>query len=187
MNKLSRSKREDKLEEKLDENPFLTDQELADFFGVSIQTIRLDRMRLNIPEVRKRIKDVAQDAYSKVKSVQSGEIIGQLVEIKLNQQGSSILKPTEELLLEKSQVVRGHHIFAQANSLAVAIIDTDAALTGSADIKYHRPVKLGEKLLAMASVKKREENKFFVEVKTKVNQEIVFSGQFIIFAVENQL
>ncbi len=187
MNKLSRSKREDKLKEKLDENPFLTDQELADFFGVSIQTIRLDRMRLNIPEVRKRIKDVAQDAYSKVKSVQSGEIIGQLVEIKLNQQGSSMLKPTEELLLEKSQVVRGHHIFAQANSLAVAIIDTDTALTGSADIKYHRPVKLGEKLLAIASVKKREENKFFVEVKTKVNQEIVFSGQFIIFAVENQL
>ena len=187
MSNLSRSERQKKLQKKLDENPFLTDQELADFFGVSIQTIRLDRMRLDIPEVRKRIKDVAQDVYSKVKSVQSGEIIGQLVEIKLNQQGSSILKPTEELLLEKSQVVRGHHIFAQANSLAVAIIDTDVALTGSADIKYHRPVKLGEKLLASASVKKREENKFFIEVNTKANEEVVFSGEFIIFSIEDEV
>ncbi len=187
MNKLSRSERQKKLQKKLDDNPFLTDQELADFFGVSIQTIRLDRMKLNIPEVRKRIKDVAQDVYSKVKSVQSGEIIGQLVELELNEEASSILKPTEELLLEKSQVVRGHHIFAQANSLAVAIIDTDVALTGSADIKYHRPVKLGEKLLALASVKKRKENKFFIEVETKVKEEIVFSGDFVIFSVEDEV
>ena len=37
-------------------------------FNVSIQTIRLDRMELKIPELR-RIKDVAERSYAKVRSI----------------------------------------------------------------------------------------------------------------------
>lgn len=36
----------------LERNPFLTDEQLAKALEVSIQTIRLDRLRMNIPEVR---------------------------------------------------------------------------------------------------------------------------------------
>ncbi|HBS93731.1 MAG TPA: transcription factor FapR, partial [Firmicutes bacterium] len=51
--------RQSELQSLLDDNPFLTDQELAERFAVSIQTIRLDRMELGIPELRERVKMVA--------------------------------------------------------------------------------------------------------------------------------
>ncbi|MCK8816933.1 transcription factor FapR [Natroniella sulfidigena] len=185
MGRLNKAERQKKLQDKLEENPFLIDKELAEIFGVSIQTIRLDRMELGIPEVRKRTKSVAKQAYSKVKSVQSGEIIGELVDIELDQSGLSILEVTEELCLEKTKIVRGHHIFAQANTLAVAIIDTDVALTGSSKIRYNRPVYIGERLIAKAKVEKAKKNKFYVNVETKASNDTVFTGEFIIFSVDD--
>ena len=34
---------------------FITDEDLAEKFQVSIQTVRLDRMELSIPELRERL------------------------------------------------------------------------------------------------------------------------------------
>ena len=48
------------IRQQIDSNPFITDHELSDLFQVSIQTIRLDRTYLNIPELRERIKLVAE-------------------------------------------------------------------------------------------------------------------------------
>ena len=48
---------------KLKNDPFLTDEELAEIFLVSVPTIRLDRLELGIPELRERIKDVAENNY----------------------------------------------------------------------------------------------------------------------------
>jgi len=42
--------------EKLEQDPFLTDEELSEMLGVSVPTIRLDRLELGIPELRERIK-----------------------------------------------------------------------------------------------------------------------------------
>ncbi|GAB6138443.1 transcription factor FapR [Halanaerobaculum tunisiense] len=187
MENLSKAQRQQELKKKLTANPFLVDQELADIFGVSVQTIRLDRKELGIPEVRKRTKSVARQAYSKVKSVQSGEIIGELIDIELNTSGLSIIETVAEMALEETKVVRGHHIFAQANSLAVSIIDTDTALTGSADIRYNRPVAIGERLVAKARVTDKKENKFHVVVETKIKEEKIFHGEFVVFAVADEV
>lgn len=49
----------------LREQPFLTDEDLADGLGVSVATIRLDRTALDIPEVRVRLrKAAAKNAHS---------------------------------------------------------------------------------------------------------------------------
>ncbi|KXS44699.1 MULTISPECIES: transcription factor FapR [unclassified Candidatus Frackibacter] len=181
---LSKKERQKVLQKKIRENPFLIDRELAEIFDVSIQTIRLDRLELNIPEVRKRTKNLAKQAYSKVKSISGCEIIGKLVDIELNNSGISILETNEDMVLEKTKIVRGHHIFAQANSLAVAILDIDAALTGSAKTKFKRPVYVGERLIAEATVNNIRGDKFRVKVKTRVNQEEVFSGKFLVFSGE---
>ena len=55
--------RQKKLLDKIKEDPFMKDDELADYFSVSIQTIRLDRMELGFPGVRERINDVASGNY----------------------------------------------------------------------------------------------------------------------------
>ncbi|SHM09121.1 Acyl-coenzyme A thioesterase PaaI, contains HGG motif [Caldanaerovirga acetigignens] len=181
---LSKKERQKELQNLLADDPFLTDEELAEKFRVSVQTIRLDRMELRIPELRERIKAVAQENYAKVKSIGIKEIIGELVDLELGKRGISILETTEEMAFEKTKIVRGEFIFAQANSLAIAVIDANVALTGVANIKYKSPVFAGQKLIAKAEVTRVRQNKHFVFVRVYDRQKEVFRGKFILVSID---
>lgn len=184
--KLSKVRRQGKLLEYIKEDPFLTDEDLCKNFCVSIQTIRLDRLELGIPELRERIKNVAEKNYSKVRSIIDTEIIGELIDLKLGESGISILETTKEMAFSKTKVVKGHHIFSQAESLAMAVIDAEVALTGVSNIKYLNPVCAGDKLVAKAEVVRVRDNDHFVHVKISVNQAQVFRGKFILVAQDRK-
>lgn len=181
--KMKKQMRQAELLKKLENDPFVTDEELCEYFHVSIQTIRLDRLELGIPELRERIKQVADRNYSKVKSLGKGEIVGEIIDLNLNESGISILETTEDMAFTKTKIVRGHHIFAMAESLAMAVIDADVALTGVANMKYRVPVFAGDKLIAKAEVVRIRANKYFVHVKIYVKQEQVFRGKFILVSI----
>lgn len=183
--KIPKKERQKQLKDRLKEDPFLTDEELMAMFNVSIQTIRLDRLELGIPELRERIKNVAETNYSKVRAIGGAEIVGELVDLNLGHSGISILETNSSMAFKKTNIVRGHNIFAQAESLAMAVIDAEVALTGVSNIKYKTPVKSGEKLIAKAQVVKKRGNKYFVHVFTYVGQEQVFRGKFILVSIEN--
>lgn len=180
---LKKRDRQQMLKDKIRENPFLSDEELAKTFDVSIQTIRLDRLALGIPELRERTKSVAERTYGIVRSMGSKEIVGELIDITLGERGLSILETTEEMVFERSRVVRGHYIFAQADSLAIALIDAPVVLTGLANVKFKRPVAVGEKLVAKGEVIRRKGNQHVVLVETRVGTDKVFRGKFVVFAV----
>ncbi|TZE83390.1 transcription factor FapR [Calorimonas adulescens] len=179
--KLNRQKQ---LKLKLSEDPFLTDEELACLFNVSVPTIRLDRIELGIPDLRGRIKEVAETNYNKLKSIKGTEIVGELLDLELGKGGISVFEPTKDMVFEKSHVVKGQYIYAQAESLAIAVIDADVALIGVANIKYRQPVKLGDKLIAKAEVIRQRGNKYFVWVKIKVQRQEVFRGKFILVSLD---
>ena len=166
--------------------PFLNDEELAEKFNVSIQTIRLDRMELKLPELRERITAVAKENYAKVRSIDITEIVGELVDLELDKRGISILETTSKMTFGKTKVIRGDIIFAQANSLAIATIDAKVALTGVANIKYKLPVYAGQKLVAKAEVTRVRGNKKFVFVRIYVKQQEVFRGKFILVSLEDE-
>lgn len=180
---LSRSERLRRLTEKLDANPFLTDEDLAEAFKVSVQTVRLDRLSLGIPELRERVKQVARRTYGRVRSLGSKDIVGDLIDVVIEERAISTLTATEDMTFERTGVVRGHFIFAQADSLAIALVNAPVALTGLANIKFKRPVRVGEKLIAKAEVIRRKGNKLVVLVQTWVGQDLVFRGKFVVFAV----
>lgn len=176
--------RQVQLREKIRENPFLSDEELAKAFEVSVQTIRLDRLALSIPELRERTKSVAERTYGIVKSMGSKEIVGELIDITLGERGLSILETTHDMVFERSQVVRGQYIFAQAESLAIALIDADVVLTGLANVKFRRPITVGEKLVAKGEVIRRRGGHYVVLVETKAGPDKVFRGKFSVFIVD---
>ena len=184
MKSASKVERHRQVIDRLRDNPFLTDAELAEIFKVSVQTIRLDRLALGIPELRERVKEVAERTHGQVKSLGSKEIVGELIDITLGQSGISVLETTESMVFERSRIVRGHFIFAQADSLAIALIDADVVLTGLANIKFKRPVQVGEKLIAKGEVIRRRGNKYVVLVITRVADDQVFRGKFVVAAVE---
>ncbi len=183
----SKQKRRTQLKMYLENNPFLTDEVLADKLDVSVQTIRLDRAVLDIPDVRERTRRVAEENYSRVRSINSGEIVGQLLDLHLGDTATSLLETNGDMAFEKTNIVRSHFIFAQAESLALAVIDADVAVTGLANIKYKKQVKPGEKLLAEAEVIRRKgDDKCVVLVESASGGEEVFRGKFVVFALGSE-
>ncbi|CAM3699604.1 transcription factor FapR [Mesobacillus zeae] len=169
------------LAETIKDNPFVTDEELAETFSVSIQTIRLDRLELSIPELRERIKNVAEKRFEdEVRSLPIEEVIGEIIDIELDQSAISILDIKKEHVFMRNRIARGHHLFAQANSLAVAVINDELALTAKASIQFTRSVMEDERVVAKAKVTKidTETGRTFVEVNSFVNKELVFKGSF---------
>lgn len=183
MAKLTKRERHQLLIQYIKDNPFVTDRELTRALKVSIQTIRLDRMELGIPELRERMKEMAERSYDSVRSLQLDEVIGEIVDLQLDHSAISLFEIREEHVFTRTGIARGHHLFAQANSLAVAVIDCPIALTASADIRFIRPVQLGEKCIAKAYVRSNDEerNKSRVELNTYVGDELVFQGNFVIY------
>ena len=177
--RVKKKERQELLVAKVKEKPFLTDEELAKELAVSVQTIRLDRLELGIPELRGRIRKMAETSQNKVKAIQSGEVVGELIDLELGRSGISLLRVTEDMVFQRTQIAKGHYMFSQANSLALAIIDAPMAVTGIANVKYKVPVHVGEKLIAKAEIVRVRGNKYFVWVKTRNDEREVFRAKFI--------
>lgn len=168
----------------LQEDPLATDAELARRFSVSVQTVRLDRLALGIPELRERTMRVAERALGRIRSLATKEIVGEIVEFSLGQAGISRLLAQSDMSFARSGVIRGQFIFAQAESLALALIDADEVLTGLARVKFRRPVRVGEILVAKGRiVRTRAHGKHVVEVSTRVDGEEVFRGKYLVAEV----
>lgn len=182
--KMNKKERQQVLIRTINDTPFITDEELAKKFSVSIQTIRLDRMELSIPELRKRIKSVAVET---IKSLTIDEVIGEIIDLELDERAISILNIQPEHVFSRNKIARGHHLFAQANSLAVAVINDELALTAKSEIKFKRQVKQDERVVAKAIVKeKKEKGLTVVEVTSFVDKEVVFKGLFHMYRSTEQ-
>ncbi|MCZ8535608.1 transcription factor FapR [Paenisporosarcina quisquiliarum] len=179
--KRSKKERQQLLIDTIKNNPFITDEELASQFTVSVQTIRLDRLELSIPELRERIKHVASKSFEdEVRSLPLNEVIGEMVDIELDVRAISLFDVKTEHIFKRNRIARGHHLFAQANSLAVAVINDELALTVKSNLSFVKPVKLGDRVIAKATVTKKDsvKNRTFVEVTSTVENEVVFEGHF---------
>ncbi len=187
--RMNKKERQKQLSQTIKENPFITDEELADKYMVSVQTIRLDRMELSIPELRERIRNVAEKQLDQeVRSLPIDEVIGDVIDIQLDESAISIFDVQKEHVFKRNQIARGHHLFAQANSLAVAVINDELALTAKANIQFIRQVKVNERVIAKAKVKKTDMSiaRTIVEVNSFVGQELVFKGEFEMYRSNNE-
>lgn len=178
--KISKLERQRQLKETIEQTPFITDDELAKKFHVSIQTIRLDRMELSIPELRERIKSVAKNQWNEtVKALAIDDVIGEIIDLELDKRAISIMVIKPEHVFTRNKIARGHHLFAQANSLAVAVINDELALTSKAEIKFIRQVKENEQVVAKAKVDGQSDKGLtIVKVNSFVQNEVVFTGVF---------
>jgi acyl-coenzyme A thioesterase PaaI-like protein len=187
--KYSKKERQKLLQQTIIDNPFVTDEQLASQFNVSVQTIRLDRMELSIPELRERIKGVAAHNFENdVKSLPIDEVIGDIIDIELDERALSIFDVKEEHVFQRNGIARGHHLFAQANSLAVAVIDDDLALTVHSEIHFVKPVRAGDRVISKALVTGKDDSKSrtFIELTSTVENEVVFAGKFEMYRTKGK-
>ncbi len=185
MAKLGRIERQRLLAKRINEDPLQTDEELARYFGVSVPTIRLDRFYLGIPELRLRSEGLARQAVRGVRALGRQEMVGELVDLELGRSGRSVMDTTPDMGFERSGVLRGHHIFAQADSLALAVVDGEVVLTGLVNAKYKEPVMAGERIWATAEVLRHLGPRWVVLVVSTVRDVPVFRAKLVVVAVDS--
>ena len=99
---LKKEERHAFLMEKLRENPFLKDNELADVCHVSVSTIRIDRAQLGIAEYRERVKSVAEG----ISEISRAE----LLDLDLYHNGLAVLKTDDNMTFEGTDIIRPEFI-----------------------------------------------------------------------------
>ncbi len=174
-----RRNRQNRIISELEANPLLTDEEIAGDLGVSVSTVRLDRAVLGIPEVRERMRSMANQAGSRLRSLKLEEVIGDLLDLQPGEWALSTLQTSREMAFRHTDFVSDHYIYAMASSLAIAVIEADMVVTGSARVRFRSPAKVGERLVARAKVGTKKGNKNVVSVRIKVGEQEIFIGRFI--------
>lgn len=166
-------------------HPLMTDKEIAAALKVSIGTVRLDRGALSIPEVRERMRFMAEQATSRLKSLRMDEVIGDLIGLEPNKTALSVLFATRDTAFRHTNFVGDYYIYAQAVSLAIATIDQEMVVVGSARLKYNRPAYIGEKIIARSKVGVHKGNKYVVSVRSKVEDREIFVGRFVVVSKDS--
>ena len=90
------------------------------------------------------------------------------------------------MILQKTGVCREQYLFAQANSLALAIIDAPSIQSSVANVKYKIPVYAGSVVVARAEVKRKQDNKYTIWVKIRNNRKEVFRAKFLIASLPEE-
>ena len=93
------------------------------------------------------------------------------------------LKTIEEMAADEKGLVHGGFIFGQADYAAMLAVNHPNVVLGGASVKFLKPVKVGENVLAIAKVVSEEGKKRIVEVVVKREDEEVFRGEFICFVL----
>ncbi len=163
----------------------MTDEQLAKALKVSVPTVRLDRLALNIPELRERIRVMASTAGTRLRSIDQKDIVGELIDLELNKSAISTLTITDEMVLGKTGVGRGYFMFAMADTLALALVDAEFALTAVSNVKYKVPVYSGDRIVAKAEVMNIKDDRYYIRTIIKKERIEVFRAKFIIAAVRN--
>jgi hypothetical protein len=171
--------RQSRLAKLLERDPMATDQGLASFLGVSVSTVRLDRALMGVPELRERIKRMAQEAGSKLRSLSRSDLVGDLLELEPNRWALSVLRTTREMALRATDILWDHYIYAQASSLAAAVIEAAAVVVGSMRGEYRARARVGDVLVARAKVGVGKDDRYIVSVRTRVGDTEIFVGRFI--------
>ena len=177
MVRIARDKRHALLQKRIEDNPFINDEELAEELSVSVATIRLD---LGIPEMRIRIRQKAEEAQPKLRNA---TVVGELVDCIIGKNAISIMTATDDMV-DEAHIVRSQCLYAQASSLARTVLNLPVCITAVANVKYKQPVTVGDKLIAKADVIRQRDQKYYVWVTIRKMRKEVFRAKFIIESLE---
>jgi len=176
--------RHKKLISLLDADPLISDNSLAIELGVSVGTIRLDREALNLPGLRERTRLMASRASSRLTSMKQEEVLGEIIELEPNRRAVSVFSTNREYAFRHTNMIADHYIYAQAATLAIAVVREALAIVGAARVQFSQSASVGDKLTASARVGTHKNNKYVVSVHTRAGEREIFVARFVVVAVE---
>lgn len=97
------------------------------------------------------------------------------------------LEAIETMTVDDKGLIHGGFVFGLADYAAMIAVNDPNVVLGSADVKFIKPVKLGDTMIAEATLERSEKSKRIVDVSVKVGDKIVFAGSFVCFILKNHV
>jgi len=97
------------------------------------------------------------------------------------------LETDDSMTVDKQGLVHGGFIFGLADYAAMLAVNDPNVVLGSADVKFLKPVKVGEIVVAEANTASKKGKKHIVTVIVHRNEEPVFSGEFTCFVLDKHV
>jgi uncharacterized protein (TIGR00369 family) len=97
------------------------------------------------------------------------------------------LRPDTRMAVDESGLVHGGFIFGLADYAAMIAVNHPNVVLGAADVKFLKPVRTHESVVAEATVTAKEGKKQKVSVVVKGEQGIVFKGRFTCFTPDKHV
>lgn len=105
------------------------------------------------------------------------------------EEGRSIvtLKTTPRMAADETGLVHGGFVFGAADYAAMTAVNHPMVVLGAADLRFLKPVRVGETIQAHAKVEAIQGKKRLVQVRVVCNEQEIFSGSFICFVLERHV
>jgi hypothetical protein len=128
---------------------------------------------------------MAERAGSRLVSMRQDEVMGEILELEPNRRALSVFSTNREYAFRHTNLIADHYIYAQAATLAIAVVREALAVVSAARVQFSRAAFVGEKLAALAKVGTHKDDKYVVSVHTRAGEREVFVARFVVAAVEN--
>lgn len=97
------------------------------------------------------------------------------------------LTATPNMAADDMELVHGGFIFGLADYAAMLAVNHPNVVLGAADVKFLRPVKVGDRVIAEAQVEQKKGKKQSVAVRVSKGEALVFEGNFTCFVLEKHV
>jgi acyl-coenzyme A thioesterase PaaI-like protein len=97
------------------------------------------------------------------------------------------LHTNKRMAADESGLVHGGFIFGVADYSAMIAVNHPNVVLGSADVRFLKPVKINEVVVAEAKLTSKEGKKYVVSVIVKQGDIDVFKGQFTCFVLDKHV
>jgi len=97
------------------------------------------------------------------------------------------LATTPQMAADERGLVHGGFIFGAADYAAMIAVNHPHVVLGSSDVKFLKPVRVGETVTARAQVQEVKGKKYWVAVSVTKDRDEVFQGMFTCFALDKHV
>lgn len=97
------------------------------------------------------------------------------------------MQTTDAMVADASGLIHGGFIFGLADYAAMIAINHPNVVLGSADVKFLKPVRLGDTVVAQARIEEIQGKKHWVAVSVRKADETVFQGMFTCFTPDRHV
>jgi uncharacterized protein (TIGR00369 family) len=97
------------------------------------------------------------------------------------------LETSPSMAADGSGLVHGGFIFSLADYAAMIAVNHPNVVLGAADVKFLKPVRVGDTVLAEARLQEIQGKKHWVAVSVIQKEETVFQGMFTCFVLDQHI